>query len=513
MSVGEGGVLSATFGGTLFDIRGVESFVKVHAGGRTVSEPRPLVEKPHRILVRCEDVESPALPAMQHRMISFPLSTGAAKAKDLLEDDLGEPDRAEWRLGRWSASAETCLEHPADLGAPLDAGFGFWLITRESRTLRASGLSVFPPSSERFFPILLQGSAGSVAWTQIGQPFAFPVNWSDCFIREANRNLHTVEGAAALGLIENVAYSFVYEDGAGHYIASSTLDPWGGYFVNNISGIDLELLVPIREAAPSKGLPAPSLPDARMGEWVLRLRAVSGDRSGEIVVGERAGARDRWDPFDHFVPPPPAREEALLVLRNPGGMPAPGDLRADVRAVAPEVLSWALGLRLEALVEVQLTAEAGENLPDDFEAFLLDPVTGSSTPLRGDFVQRVVPRPGERSREFRIVAGPPLALSAQGYEALRPDAAFSIERPYPNPATRGTTLRFAIPEAGPVRLRLFNIEGRLVRELANETRSSGEQIVAWDGRDSRGREVGPGVYFFRLDYWGETRTARVVVFR
>ncbi|MFH1680771.1 MAG: choice-of-anchor D domain-containing protein [Candidatus Eisenbacteria bacterium] len=513
MTARDDGALSTTLAGDLFDIRGVESFVKVHAGGRTVVEPKPLIEKPMRIAVLCEKVASPELPASRHRMISVPLATEGAAARDVLEDDLGEPEPSSWRAGRWSQADGKCLEHPDDLGAAFDAGNGFWFIARERETFTASGLSVFPPPAERLFPIPLAGGEGSVWWTQIGHPYAYPVSWSDCRIRDGDRIVRTVEHAAIEGLIENIAYTSTYEGETGRYEASSILEPWHGYFVNNISGKDLELLVPPEEASPAKAAPAPAPPRRNEGEWELRLEAVAGRRSGAILLGERSGARDGWDPFDHFLPPSPDGAAPVLAVRAPQGMPAPDDLRADIREVAEGVVSWSLAVRFEGAGEVRLFAEDVETLPDRCSAFLVDGMTGAVVPLGEGADFRIVPYPGEKVREIRFAAGPAAVLSAEGYEPLLPDARFALERPYPNPARQGTTIRFAIPAAGNIRLQVFNIEGRLVRDLANGSFDAGDHIASWDGKDGRGRDVGPGIYFFRLDHRGEARTARVVVFR
>ncbi|MBM3320021.1 MAG: choice-of-anchor D domain-containing protein [Candidatus Eisenbacteria bacterium] len=513
MTGGTGGALIATLSGSVFDIRGLESYVMVHAGGRTVVDPKPLVEKPKRIAVRCKHVSSPALAAGQYQMVSIPLAAEGASVADILEDDLGEPSPSSWRLGRWSQEEGRYREHPDDLGAPLDAGFGFWIITREDRKFGTGGLSVFPPDAERHFPIRLAGGAGSVWWIQIGHPFAYPVSWSDCLIRDADRRIHTMERAAIQGLVENAAYSYVYEGNEGRYEHSSVLAPWRGYFVNNLSGGDLELLVPMEEASPAKAIHAPTPLSAREGEWELPVRAAATTRSASILVGERKDARDGWDSFDHYLPPAPDGAAPLLAIRASDRMPAPGDLCADLRAVRPGIALWDLAVRFEGGKETRLSIEAIGALPAGYAALLEDTRTGAVAALERGASYRAVPYPGEELRQMRLAIGPAEELGAEGYELLLPEARFALERPFPNPARDGTTIRFAIPETENIQLQLFNIEGRLVRDLASGSLEAGEHIASWDGKDARGRRAAPGVYFFRLDRMGETRTARVVVFR
>jgi len=70
----------------------------------------------------------------------------------------------------------------------------------------------------------------------------------------------------------------------------------------------------------------------------------------------------------------------------------------------------------------------------------------------------------------------------------------------PNPFNPSTEIRFRLEGDQPVSVRIFDMNGRLVRTLlANEIRQAGENAVTWDGTDDRGRAVGSGMYFSRID--------------
>jgi serine protease len=75
---------------------------------------------------------------------------------------------------------------------------------------------------------------------------------------------------------------------------------------------------------------------------------------------------------------------------------------------------------------------------------------------------------------------------------------FSIKA-YPNPCNPSANIAFVIPERGFVNLSVFSVTGELVCTLANEELGSGLHIFNWDGRNSNGRPVGSGIYFFRFD--------------
>ena len=76
----------------------------------------------------------------------------------------------------------------------------------------------------------------------------------------------------------------------------------------------------------------------------------------------------------------------------------------------------------------------------------------------------------------------------------------------PNPFTPQTAISFRLTETRHVRLAVYDLRGRLVRRLVDETRSAGDHEVRRDGRDEEGRAVAAGVYPVRLQA-GEVRSA------
>jgi len=68
----------------------------------------------------------------------------------------------------------------------------------------------------------------------------------------------------------------------------------------------------------------------------------------------------------------------------------------------------------------------------------------------------------------------------------------------PNPSDGRTSLRFSTPEQAEIQLVIYDVRGRLVRNLVNGTRGIGTHVVAWDGRDREGRKVPAGTYFSLL---------------
>jgi FlgD Ig-like domain len=87
----------------------------------------------------------------------------------------------------------------------------------------------------------------------------------------------------------------------------------------------------------------------------------------------------------------------------------------------------------------------------------------------------------------------------------------SFARPLPNPALNRTVLRFGLPRESNVSLKIFDVAGRQVRDLAAGMTAAGEHAVAWDLRDVAGQKVSRGLYFARLVVNGEARSQTVAV--
>jgi len=86
-------------------------------------------------------------------------------------------------------------------------------------------------------------------------------------------------------------------------------------------------------------------------------------------------------------------------------------------------------------------------------------------------------------------------------------------RIYPNPFNPSTQIHFSLPADGLFSLRIFDINGRVVREWSHEQRNAGEHRMVWDGNDQTGKPVTSGMYFSELVYGIERQVAKMVLIR
>ncbi|RPJ47750.1 MAG: T9SS C-terminal target domain-containing protein, partial [Candidatus Latescibacterota bacterium] len=84
---------------------------------------------------------------------------------------------------------------------------------------------------------------------------------------------------------------------------------------------------------------------------------------------------------------------------------------------------------------------------------------------------------------------------------------------YPNPFNATTTVRVDF-EGGPVRAAVYDVAGRLVRELdGGDSPEGGRLAISWNGTDERGREVASGVYLVRAEGARGWAAQRIVLVR
>jgi len=92
-------------------------------------------------------------------------------------------------------------------------------------------------------------------------------------------------------------------------------------------------------------------------------------------------------------------------------------------------------------------------------------------------------------------------------------ARMSLSGAVPNPFNPMTHVTFSLPEAGEVSLRIYDVSGRLVRDLVSGPRSAGLHRERWDGRDQAGLDAASGVYFARLFAGGDTQMKSMLLLR
>lgn len=77
---------------------------------------------------------------------------------------------------------------------------------------------------------------------------------------------------------------------------------------------------------------------------------------------------------------------------------------------------------------------------------------------------------------------------------------FQLYQNVPNPFNPSTTIRYRLPSAGQVTIRIYDITGRLVRILIESMQTAGVHSVVWDGINHQGSKVAAGVYLYQIEF-------------
>ncbi len=75
---------------------------------------------------------------------------------------------------------------------------------------------------------------------------------------------------------------------------------------------------------------------------------------------------------------------------------------------------------------------------------------------------------------------------------------FVLRQNYPNPFNPSTSISYELPRAENVRIIVYDLAGRPVRELVNEHQDRGFYTVLWDGRNERNLLVASGLYIYQI---------------
>ena len=88
---------------------------------------------------------------------------------------------------------------------------------------------------------------------------------------------------------------------------------------------------------------------------------------------------------------------------------------------------------------------------------------------------------------------------------------YGLAQNFPNPFNPQTEIRFELPHAGNTRLRVYDLRGRLVKDLVSGHMDAGRHSVVWKGRDNGGRQVASGVYYYKIDSGKFSETKRMTL--
>ena len=101
--------------------------------------------------------------------------------------------------------------------------------------------------------------------------------------------------------------------------------------------------------------------------------------------------------------------------------------------------------------------------------------------------------------------------SASVSEQINLPSTIALEQNYPNPFNPQTTLTYILPEETMVTLVVYDILGKQIKTIVNQSQNAGVHNVEWNGTDISGTLVSGGVYLYRIEA-GEFTDTRKMLF-
>jgi hypothetical protein len=149
-------------------------------------------------------------------------------------------------------------------------------------------------------------------------------------------------------------------------------------------------------------------------------------------------------------------------------------------------------------------------------------LSGGSTNIAGYNSREATTNRPQLVIEQTAGAAPASASAAAEEEPIEEDPAvhglalpreIALRQNYPNPFMSYTHLRFELPRASQVRLRIYDVMGRVVKTLVDQQTAPGVHEISWDGRDRNGLPLSSGVYLLRMETPEMSLTRRVLLAR
>ena len=90
---------------------------------------------------------------------------------------------------------------------------------------------------------------------------------------------------------------------------------------------------------------------------------------------------------------------------------------------------------------------------------------------------------------------------------------FLVRDNYPNPFNPITTIQYELPNYSNVKVTLFDITGRTIKEINFGEMVPGRYAYVWDGTNDAGNLVSTGIYFFQINAGSNTAIKKMLLLK
>ncbi len=423
------------------------------------------------------------------RIISIPLELPDSPPAKRVFKDLGKYGRrGNWRFYAYAGNSQ--WQEGENIA--MQTGAGYFMIRRDGGNLTNAISGATAKTADGVLGNISGWQLRGGDWTLIGNPYNTRLELSQLKLKRKGTLLSNHGTEVQVWSYDGQWRNPVTEP-------ELALEPCGGLFIR-ASEADTIVFAndkePYARNAAKTGSAATKLAD---GEWSMQITAASGEFSDAVnYFGVRKEAKDELDNFDWHEPP--FLPDGIGLSFPHGEWNDPANLTADFRGMESEGQRWEICVKGEPAHAVQLSFAHIETVPKDWQILLVDETTRIVHDLRKESASTIrLPESGVKS--LVILAGSDFFINKHTEGILAVPTTFALHQNYPNPFNPSTTIRYQLPAAGRVTLKIFDMMGREVLILEENTvREPGYYEAIADMN-----ALGSGVYFYRISISGEQR--------
>ncbi|MEM6631473.1 MAG: CARDB domain-containing protein, partial [Bacteroidota bacterium] len=410
----------------------------------------------------------PSIPAgsaqPDYRMIAVPLSLNSRGFLDTFGDELQDDEgKTRWRFMRFNGSST--IDHTGTI----DPGLGYWILSTSPLSLQTDAGTTVQVTEDSPFSFNLT-SGGT--FTQIGNPYNFPVSWEDVL----------TENATSRSLVKLLTYSRGWD-------SLEVLSPFQGAFIQNNAGLS-RIQVPVKRNPNvnrlAAGEPLPAL-DAE--NWKVGIELKTQDLVHKVsAFGMHSKAIEGRDALDMQGLP---RFSTFLDLNFPLE-DSPNKSFRENYVNTQDSYTWNMEVQSSDKGVIEVSWENAYFGNNTKELWLENLQTGQVIDMR--LKKTAYVRSSGQENVFRIHFGPLEYVQAQIQQSTP-----WIGEPFPNPFTNKLAFELFIPNSGgkaKVEGELFNLIGQKVTEKVWHLDSNHpNQLLKWDVSSQLHTK---GVYLYKL---------------
>ena len=149
--------------------------------------------------------------------------------------------------------------------------------------------------------------------------------------------------------------------------------------------------------------------------------------------------------------------------------------------------------------EAQILFSGMTDLPPDLQIVLVDEKLNVTKDLRREQSYSFPTGTFGTTKILKVIIGRSEYVSDEISGSIFIPTTFELDQNFPNPFNPATSIRYGLPQAAEVTVKIFDLLGKeVVTLLSGEQKGAGYHVLSWTGRDKNGASVASGLYFYQI---------------